>query len=70
LTTLKTISPVDGSVYCERENARASARIATELTWQISRPIRYAPNEVRGTLSRVGYEHLTRPKSYHLRLVT
>jgi acyl-CoA reductase-like NAD-dependent aldehyde dehydrogenase len=26
--------------------------IATELTWQMGRPIRYAPNEVRGTLER------------------
>jgi acyl-CoA reductase-like NAD-dependent aldehyde dehydrogenase len=87
----KTISPVDGSVYCERElttdtavdaaltrareaqkrwrltpvaeraricnafcerfEAEASG-IATELTWQMGRPIRYAPNEVRGTLER------------------
>jgi acyl-CoA reductase-like NAD-dependent aldehyde dehydrogenase len=91
LTTQKTISPVDGSVYCEREldtdaavdaalsrarraqqawrlrevadRARicrafceyfeADAReIAAELTWQMGRPIRYAPNEVRGTLER------------------
>ena len=87
----KTISPVDGSVYCERELASdkmvdaaltqareaqkrwrftpvaeraricsafcgrfeaAGAGIATELTWQMGRPIRYAPNEVRGTLER------------------
>ena len=26
--------------------------IATELTWQMGRPIRYAPNEVNGTLER------------------
>jgi len=91
LTTQKTISPVDGSVYCEREltadsavdTALTKAReaqkrwrltpvaeraricnafcerfeaeatgIATELTWQMGRPIRYAPNEVRGTLER------------------
>ncbi|MDH4259277.1 MAG: aldehyde dehydrogenase family protein [Gammaproteobacteria bacterium] len=87
----KTISPVDGSVYCEREHATDAAvdaaltrarraqqvwrfkpvvdrarichafceyfeadtrEIATELTWQMGRPIRYAPNEVRGTLER------------------
>ena len=91
MTIQKTISPVDGSVYCERELATdaevdaalAGARkaqhfwrlapvvdrariclafcdhfeadtreIATELTWQMGRPIRYAPNEVRGTLER------------------
>ncbi len=91
MTTQKTISPVDGSVYCEREltadsavdTALTKAReaqkrwrltpvaeraricnafcerfeaeatgIATELTWQMGRPIRYAPNEVRGTLER------------------
>ena len=91
MNTQKTISPVDGSVYCERELAtdaavdaaltqasEAQARwrltpvaeharicnafcerfeaeatgIATELTWQMGRPIRYAPNEVRGTLER------------------
>jgi acyl-CoA reductase-like NAD-dependent aldehyde dehydrogenase len=87
----KTISPVDGSVYVERElathaeinemlraarHAQASwrevpvaerakvlarfcdefearrERIAAELTWQMGRPARYAPNEVRGTLER------------------
>ncbi|RPH46553.1 MAG: aldehyde dehydrogenase family protein, partial [Lysobacterales bacterium] len=91
MTTQRTISPVDGSVYVERElagpariedalerAARAfqdwrkvpvgeraailtrfcaafAARrdaIATELVWQMGRPIRYAPNEVRGTLER------------------
>ncbi|HEU0225695.1 MAG TPA: aldehyde dehydrogenase family protein [Steroidobacteraceae bacterium] len=89
--TQKTISPVDGSVYCERELAadaavqvaldaarRAQAawrgvpvaerarvlsafcdrfeaagpEIALELTWQMGRPIRHAPSEVRGTLER------------------
>lgn len=91
MTTQKTISPVDGSVYCERDLATDAAidaaltrarraqqgwrltpvadrarvclafcghfetgtrEIATELTWQMGRPIRYAPNEVRGTLER------------------
>lgn len=28
------------------------AEIATELTWQMGRPIRYTPSEVRGTLER------------------
>ena len=91
MTVQRTISPVDGHVYAERELASASqiegalehavrafgrwravpvreraailtrfctafeARrdaIATELSWQMGRPIRYAPNEVRGTLER------------------
>jgi acyl-CoA reductase-like NAD-dependent aldehyde dehydrogenase len=91
---MKTISPVDGSVYVERATAtpaeidaalqraretqrlwrgvpvaeRAAimerfctafeshtAAIATELSWQMGRPIRYAPNEVRGTLERARY---------------
>jgi acyl-CoA reductase-like NAD-dependent aldehyde dehydrogenase len=88
---LQTISPIDGSVYVERQYAtqsqiegaltqarsaqrewqqvslderarilsrfceffeRQTAEIAMELTWQMGRPIRYAPNEVRGTLER------------------
>ena len=87
----RTISPVDGSVLCERPLASAAeldatleravaaqrlwrstsladraaictrfcsafeahtAVIAGELSWQMGRPIRYAPNEVRGTLER------------------
>lgn len=87
----RTLSPVDGSVYVERELANAVAieraldqarsaqrawkqtsiaeraeiltrfcdifasqreQIATELTWQMGRPIRYTPNEVNGTLER------------------
>ncbi len=90
----KTITPVDGTVYCERRLAgeaeldelleRAVAaggawrdtdlatraaicrrfcdafesrrdEIALELTWQMGRPLRYAPNEVRGTLERARY---------------
>jgi acyl-CoA reductase-like NAD-dependent aldehyde dehydrogenase len=90
----RTITPVDGSVYCERElaseagldallqraaeaqrewrNTDLAARaalcrrfcdsfeakrdeIALELTWQMGRPIAYAPSEVRGTLERARY---------------
>jgi acyl-CoA reductase-like NAD-dependent aldehyde dehydrogenase len=90
----KTITPVDGSVYCERplaseaeldtalQRAATAQRawrntdfatratlcrrfcelfesrrdaIARELTWQMGRPIRYSPNEVRGTLERARY---------------
>jgi acyl-CoA reductase-like NAD-dependent aldehyde dehydrogenase len=95
--SLKTISPIDGSVYAERtpatpqeidrtlERARAAQRpwrsvpiaeraalmegfsseferrageIATGLTWQMGRPMRFAPSEVRGTLERA--RHMTR----------
>jgi acyl-CoA reductase-like NAD-dependent aldehyde dehydrogenase len=91
MTTQRTLSPVDGSLYVERthavpaqieaalESARLAQRawrsvpvperavilgrfcdafesrrdaIAEELSWQMGRPIRYAPNEVRGTLER------------------
>ncbi len=94
MTTLRTISPVDGRVYVERplasaadidrtlERARDAQRqwrsvpaeerapvlerfcdaiekrrddISEELAWQMGRPIRYAPNEVRGTLERARY---------------
>jgi acyl-CoA reductase-like NAD-dependent aldehyde dehydrogenase len=40
--------------FCAAFEARA-AEIATELSWQMGRPIRYAPNEVRGTLERARY---------------
>src|SRR5216684_3412978 len=85
--TLKTISPVDGRIYVERDletaagidraldSARAAqlawgslslatrceilgkavdafvakaSDIAAEITWQMGRPIRHAPGEVRG----------------------
>ena len=90
----RTITPVDGTVYCERQLAseaeleavlqRAAAAqrawrrtdlaaraaicrrfcdafearrdaVALELTWQMGRPISYAPSEVRGTLERARY---------------
>jgi acyl-CoA reductase-like NAD-dependent aldehyde dehydrogenase len=37
--------------FCD-EFEKRGARIAEELTWQMGRPARYAPNEVRGTLER------------------
>jgi acyl-CoA reductase-like NAD-dependent aldehyde dehydrogenase len=91
MTTQRTLSPVDGSIYVERtlaapvqieaalESARLAQRawrnvpiveraaildrfcdafeaqrdaIAEELCWQMGRPLRYAPSEVRGTLER------------------
>jgi acyl-CoA reductase-like NAD-dependent aldehyde dehydrogenase len=40
--------------FCE-EFEKRSEEIALELTWQMGRPIRFAPNEVRGTLERARY---------------
>jgi acyl-CoA reductase-like NAD-dependent aldehyde dehydrogenase len=37
--------------FCDLFEARGD-EIAQELTWQMGRPSRYAPNEVRGTLER------------------
>jgi acyl-CoA reductase-like NAD-dependent aldehyde dehydrogenase len=37
--------------FCEEFEKRGT-KIASELTWQMGRPARYAPNEVRGTLER------------------
>ena len=37
--------------FCDAFEARGDA-IAEELAWQMGRPIRYAPSEVRGTLER------------------
>jgi acyl-CoA reductase-like NAD-dependent aldehyde dehydrogenase len=37
--------------FCDAFEARRE-EIAAELTWQMGRPLRYAPNEVRGTLER------------------
>jgi len=40
--------------FCDAFEASRD-EIATELTWQMGRPVRYAPNEVRGTLERARY---------------
>jgi acyl-CoA reductase-like NAD-dependent aldehyde dehydrogenase len=40
--------------FCAAFEAR-SAEFAQELPWQMGRPIRYAPSEVRGTLERARY---------------
>jgi acyl-CoA reductase-like NAD-dependent aldehyde dehydrogenase len=37
--------------FCD-EFEKRGAKIAEELTWQMGRPARYAPSEVRGTLER------------------
>jgi acyl-CoA reductase-like NAD-dependent aldehyde dehydrogenase len=39
------------SRFCDEFESQR-AEIATELTWQMGRPIRYSPNEVNGTLER------------------
>jgi len=39
------------SRFCDAFEAQRGA-IAEELTWQMGRPIRYAPSEVNGTLER------------------
>ena len=39
------------TAFCEDFEKRGE-KIAQELTWQMGRPLRYAPNEVRGTLER------------------
>jgi len=40
--------------FCDEFEAQGET-IAPELSWQMGRPIRYAPNEVRGTLERARY---------------
>ncbi|HVN98886.1 MAG TPA: aldehyde dehydrogenase family protein, partial [Steroidobacteraceae bacterium] len=40
--------------FCAAFEARG-AEIAAELSWQMGRPSRYAPNEVRGMLERARY---------------
>ena len=91
MPTQQTLSPIDGSLYCERPLARVDEinatlgrashaqrawrtvalgeraaicnrfceqfesrreALALELTWQMGRPVRYAPSEIAGTLDR------------------
>jgi acyl-CoA reductase-like NAD-dependent aldehyde dehydrogenase len=40
--------------FCDAFEARKDA-VAVDITWQMGRPIRYSPNEVRGTLERARY---------------
>ena len=102
MTLQRTISPVDGSVYVEREQAppraidatlerarhaqqewrnvpvetraailerfcdaleRRRDGVAQELAWQMGRPLRYGPNEVRGTLERARHMIAIAPES-------
>src|ERR1700719_2854780 len=71
INTLRTVSPVDGRIYVERTlegadginraleaAARAQAEwgaLPLESTWQMGRPIRHAPSEVRGVEERARY---------------
>ena len=48
--------------FCERFEAQRDA-IAQELSWQMGRPIRYAPNEVRGTLERARHMIAIAPRA-------
>ena len=48
--------------FCD-EFEKRSASIAEELTWQMGRPARYAPNEVRGTLERARHMIAIAPKA-------
>jgi acyl-CoA reductase-like NAD-dependent aldehyde dehydrogenase len=51
----RTVPVADRAVilnrFCDAFEAKREA-VAAELTWQMGRPARYAPNEVRGTLER------------------
>jgi acyl-CoA reductase-like NAD-dependent aldehyde dehydrogenase len=40
--------------FCDIFESKKDA-VAIDLTWQMGRPIRYSPNEVRGTLERARY---------------
>jgi acyl-CoA reductase-like NAD-dependent aldehyde dehydrogenase len=104
LALLRTISPVDGRTYVERELATSpqidsaldrarvaqlawkrvpvSVRadilrrfcdafeqrrddVAAQLAWQMGRPLRYGPNEVRGTLERARHMIDIAPEALH-----
>ena len=105
----RTISPIDNSVYVERELASGRAidealdrarhaqrewrrvpvetraqilgrfcdafeqrreAVAQELAWQMGRPVRYGPNEVRGTLERARHMIAIAPQALVPRKVT
>ena len=57
----RSVPVVERAAILERFSAAFEARgteIATELCWQMGRPAKYAPNEVRGMLERA--RHMTR----------
>jgi acyl-CoA reductase-like NAD-dependent aldehyde dehydrogenase len=45
------------------EFEKRGAKIAEELTWQMGRPARYAPNEVKGTLERARHMIAIAPRA-------
>lgn len=54
----RTVPVLTRAAVMERfcaEFERRSAEVATGLAWQMGRPIRFAPSEVRGTLERARY---------------
>jgi acyl-CoA reductase-like NAD-dependent aldehyde dehydrogenase len=50
------------TAFCEEFEKRADT-IAQELTWQMGRPARYAPSEVRGTLERARHMIAIAPRA-------
>jgi acyl-CoA reductase-like NAD-dependent aldehyde dehydrogenase len=50
------------SRFCD-EFEKRGAKIAEELTWQMGRPSRYAPNEVRGMLERARHMIAIAPRA-------
>ena len=50
------------NAFCDAFEARRDA-IAAELTWQMGRPSRYAPNEVRGMLERARHMIAIAPRA-------
>ena len=50
--------------FCDAFESRGDA-IAEELCWQMGRPIRYAPSEVRGTLERARHMIAIAPEALH-----
>ena len=53
--------------FCD-EFEKRGAKIDEELTWQMGRPARYAPNEVRGTLERARHMIAIAPEALKVRV--
>src|SRR5260370_5105965 len=54
----KALTVAERAAYCTRlvdAFVAGKERISRELSWQMGRPIRYAPNEVRGFEERARY---------------
>jgi acyl-CoA reductase-like NAD-dependent aldehyde dehydrogenase len=48
--------------FCDELERRAAA-VAGELSWQMGRPVRFAPSEVRGTLERARHMNAIAPQA-------